>query len=139
MSVLLTQREIAETEYLNRAKEIRVEVTRLVMNEKAIPKRYRFVYATSAIDACRELIDNGYKYDNCKYDKEKSEITYERQKMALLGMLDAIDKIFSELQMAKLHLHIKISPYERVVALLVDENELIKHKLDKLIKSHKDS
>ena len=95
-NVLVKDRETSEIEFLNTAFKIRTEVTKMVMNEKIIPKKYRYVYAIPMIDKCRTLIDNGYVYDNCKNQSDETDFIYYRKKEALLNMLDACKQILSE-------------------------------------------
>jgi len=42
--------------------QIREEITSLVMNEKIVPKRYRYVYSIPMIDICRKLDQNATTY-----------------------------------------------------------------------------
>ena len=135
-NVLKRKRSISETEFLNKAQLIRAEVTRLVMNEKVIPKKYRYVYSIPIIDICRDLNKNATTYYHCDGEDDESFFLYNRKKEALYNMRDCCDNILSELQSARQHLYIKMSPYERVVGLIVDEEDLIQMLLDTEEKNH---
>ena len=133
-NVLVKDRKTAETQYLTTAREVRLAVTRLVSNEKVVPKRYKFVYTIPTIDKCRKLLDSAYIYENCKQFDDKSDFIYNRKKQALLDMLDCCDQIFCELACIKSQFYVKMGPYERVVAMIVDEERLIKYELEKITK-----
>lgn len=124
-NVLKRNRAVSDAEFLHNAQVIRSEVTRLVMNEKVVPKKYRYVYAIPVIDICRELNKNAVAYYNCGGEDNSSFFLYNRKKEALYNMRDCCDNILSELQSAKHQLYFKMGPYERVVGLIVDEEDLI--------------
>ena len=129
-NVLKRKRAVSDAEFIHNAQNIRTELTRLVMNEKVIPKRYRYVYSVPIIDLCRELIKNAVTYYNCNGEDDKTFFLYNRKKEALYNMRDCCDNILSELQSAKEHLYIKMAPRERVVGMIVDEEHLIKSLLE---------
>ena len=136
-NVLKRKRSISETEFLHQAQLIRTEVTRLVMNEKVIPKKYRYVYSIPIIDICRNLNKNANTYYNCNGEDDESFFLYNRKREALYNMRDCCNDILSELQSARQHLYIKMNPYEKVVGLIVDEEDLIQRLLDMEEKNHK--
>ena len=135
-NVLRRNRSVSDAEFIHTAQNIRAEVTRLVMNEKVIPKRYRYVYSIPIIDLCRELMKNAIIYYNCNGEDDKTFFLYNRKKEALYNMRDCCDGILSELQSAKEHLYIKMSARERVVGLIVDEERLIESLLENEEESH---
>jgi len=57
MSVLARNRAVSELEFYKNGKEIRAELTRFLMNEKHVPKRYSFVFRYPGIDLVRELME----------------------------------------------------------------------------------
>ena len=128
-NVLRRNRAISDAEYVSKANSIRNEVTRLVMNEKVIPKRYRYVYSIPIIDICRKLTNNANKYYNCLGEDDESSFLYNRKKKALYNMLDCCDNILTELQSAREQFFIKMSAREKVVGLIVDEEKLINNLL----------
>lgn len=129
-NVLRRKRSISEVEFLDKAKRIRTEITRIAMNEKAIPKRYRFVYSIPMIDICRDLMKNANTYYNCVGEDDDHFHLYERKRTALENMLDCCSNLLSELQSAREQFYIKMSVRELVVGLIVDEEELIKFLLE---------
>lgn len=54
-NVLARKRGISEMEFYNNAREIRAELTRLLMNEKIVPKRWRPVFTYPTIDLIKQL------------------------------------------------------------------------------------
>ena len=134
-NVLKRNRAVSDAGYLHNAEKIRNEVTRLMMNEKVVPKRYRYVYSIPTINLCRELIKNANTYYNCLGEDDESSFLYNRKKEALYNMLDCCDDILAELQSAREQFFIKMSVRERVVGLIVDEegliNNLLKHEEEK--------
>lgn len=128
-NVLRRNRATSVVEYINNANNIRSEVTRLVMNEKVIPKRYRYVYSIPMIDICRDLVKNANTYYNCMGEDNESSFLYNRKKEALYNMLDCCNNILAELQSAKEQFFIKMSAREKVVGLIVDEEKLINNLL----------
>lgn len=124
-NVLRRNRATSEAEFIHNAKRIRTEVTSFAMNEKVIPKKYRYVYAIPMIDICRDLIKNANTYYNCLGEDDESSYLYNRKRNALQNMRDCCDDILAEIQSAREQFHIKMSVRERVVGLIVDEEELI--------------
>ena len=128
-NVLRRNRSVSEIEYFHNAVKIRNEVTRLAMNEKVFPKRYRYVYSIPIINICRDLIKNAQTYCNCAGEDDESSFLYNRKKEALYNMLDCCENILAELQSAREQFFIKMSAREKVVGLIVDEEELIENLL----------
>ena len=137
-NVLKRNRQISQIEYLNSAINIRTEITKMVMREQVIPKRYRYVYSIPIIDKCRELVNNAYAYHTYVQYDDGTESIYIKKREALMAMITACDNISHELLAAKRQLNnIRIGPYERVVALIVDEKGLIGRELEYITKKHK--
>ena len=135
-NVLRRNRAISEMEYIHTAIAIRNEVTRLVMNEKIIPKRYRYVYSIPMIDICRKLIENANTYCNCAGEDDQEFFLYKRKKEALYNMRDCCYNLLAELQSAREQFYIKMSFREKVVGLIVDEERLIEQCLEQEEESH---
>ncbi len=135
-NVLRRNRATSEVEFIHNAARIRKEVTSMVMNEKVFPKRYRFVYSIPMIDLCRELIRNANTYYDCVGEDNDESFLYNRKKVALMNMYDCCEDILAEMQDARERLHIKMSVRERVVGLIVDEEELIQNLLESEEESH---
>ncbi len=135
-NVLRRNRATSEVEFIHNAMQIRKEVTSMVMNEKVFPKRYRFIYSIPMIDLCRELVKNANAYYDCVGEDNDESFLYKRKKTALMNMYDCCENILAEMQDARERLHIKMSVRERVVGLIVDEEELIQNLLENEEESH---
>lgn len=57
-NVLARRRSISELEFYKNACELRAVLTRFVMNEKNVPKRYKFVFAMPMINLLLDLFNN---------------------------------------------------------------------------------
>ena len=57
-NVLVRHRSISELEFYRNACELRGTLTRFVMNEKNVPKRYKFVFAVPMVNLLLELFNN---------------------------------------------------------------------------------
>ena len=93
-NVLRRNRATSEAEFIHNAKRIRTEVTSFAMNEKVIPKKYRYVYAIPMIDICRDLIKNANTYYNCLGEDDESSYL---QKKNSYTSLCSIDKLYHDL------------------------------------------
>ena len=56
--VLVRHRTLSELEFYNTARELRVEVNRIVMDEEVFPKRYRFSNAMPMVETARSIVHN---------------------------------------------------------------------------------
>lgn len=72
-NVLVRNRGTAETQFEATAKEIRNEVTKLCMDEKIYPSRYRFILSVPTIDIARSIVIN-IKKANSIYATNKHEL-----------------------------------------------------------------
>ncbi|MCC8068706.1 MAG: hypothetical protein LIO71_02945 [Ruminococcus sp.] len=124
-NVLKRNRAVSNSEYITKARVIREEITSLVMNEKIVPKRYRYAYSIPMIDLCRNLTHNATTYYNCIGDDDEFFTLYQRKMEALRNMYDCCDNLLDELLSLKNRFYIKLSARQKVVGLLVDEQELI--------------
>ena len=57
-SVLARNRSLSELEFYKNACEMRGTLTRFVMSEKHVPKKYRFVFAIPMTELLKELMCN---------------------------------------------------------------------------------
>ena len=56
MSVLSRKRSVSELEFYKNGKEIRAELTRYLMSEKHIPKRYTFIFTIPGVRLARKMM-----------------------------------------------------------------------------------
>lgn len=57
-SVLARNRSLSDLEFYRNGCELRKNLTRFVMNDKNVPKRYKFVFAMPMIDLLLKLFNN---------------------------------------------------------------------------------
>ena len=76
-NVLSRKRSLSELVFWKNATEIRAEFTRYLMNEKKIPKRWRFVFAMPGIDYARKLMEE-ITAANTIYPTNEAELTQRR-------------------------------------------------------------
>lgn len=74
-SVPVGKRQLSTREFYKRSVELRLEIGRIMHNEKIIPKRYRMTDAVHTIETARQVIDhlvraNEY-YPNTEHNAEK--------------------------------------------------------------------
>ena len=58
MSVLKRNRSESQLEFYNTATKVRAELTRFVMNEKVVPKRWRPVFTFPMVEHLIKLFDS---------------------------------------------------------------------------------
>ena len=56
-NVLLRMRSLSELEFWKNGAEIRADLTRYLMSEKNVPKRYTFVFTLPGIDLARKMME----------------------------------------------------------------------------------
>lgn len=94
-SVLARKRGISDMEFYRSAKELRSILTRAVMNENIVPKRWRPVFTFPLIELLRQLIHH-IRAANKVYPY-KPVLVDERKRLQSLAIVDC-DYIDDELQ-----------------------------------------
>ena len=93
--VYARRRKLSEYEFVANARKIKVEVNRLVLNEKYVPKRYRFTNAVPAIDAARGITRNLNM--SARFYPNTAANVIERRKHLSLALAEC-DNLMDELQ-----------------------------------------
>lgn len=132
--VVKRKRKLSHMEFYKKSIEIREILTRYVMNEKNVPKRYRFIFSIPIIDSLHRLtfaIINA----NSIYPLNEEELLlrkeYQRQALVEISyLLQTLDFIITVIPQNK-------SRVARIVTLLYEEYNLIKgwKKSSKIIKA----
>lgn len=135
-NVLRRNRATSEVEFIHNAVAIRNNITSMVMNEKVFSKKYRYIYTVPMIDICRELVRNATIYYDCIGEDDDESFLYNRKRTALMNMYDCCENLLAEMQAARESFHIKMSIREKVVGLIVDEEELVSELLKREKESH---
>ena len=93
--VLVRHRTLSELEFYNTARELRIEVNRIAMNEKVFPKRYRFSNALPMVETARSIIHNLMRAE--RFYPNTSSNVRERRRYIGLAMADC-DELKQDLQ-----------------------------------------
>ena len=89
------KRSLSDYEFFNTAREIKRSVNKLMMNERYVPKRYRFTNAIPCIDMARSILYNINRSDQF-YPNTASNVL-DRRKYLSLAIADC-EEICLELQ-----------------------------------------
>ena len=118
------KRSLSEYEFYNTALAIRVEVNRLALNERVIPKRYRFTNAVPLVDMARNAVYNINRAD--QFYPNSSFNVLQRRKYLSLAIADC-EQLCLELQ-ALLDLKVTndATRFKSVVEMVEKEIALLK-------------
>ena len=94
-TVYARKRSLSEYEFYSNALALRNEVTRVAMNERMVPKRYRFTHAVPLVEMGRSLIYNINRAD-CFYPNSSFN-ALERKRYLTLAIADC-EQLMLELQ-----------------------------------------
>lgn len=122
-NVLMRKRSISELEFWKNGSEIRAALTRFLMNENNVPKRWRPVFTFSGIDLARRLMEE-VTAANTIYPTNTDELAQRR-----LHQTEAIvvcEQIVQHLQWLVDTLPVKVVSMEVMVELLNKEVALLK-------------
>ena len=123
-NVLSRKRSLSELEFWKNATDIRAVLTRYLMNEKHIPKRWRPVFTFPGIDYARRLMEE-ITAANTIYPTNETELAQRRyhQNEAIV----AVEQIIQHCQwMIETLDNVNVSDFEYLGALLFRETALLK-------------
>lgn len=122
-NVLMRKRSISALEFYKTGCEIRAALTRFLMNEKNVPKRYTFVFTLPGIELARKMMEE-VTAANSIYPTNPSELAQRRyhQNEAIMRC----EQIMQHLQWLADTLPIKISSLEILVELIDREIALLR-------------
>ncbi len=123
-SVFKRLRKETNIQFLKTAWDLQFELTKYVMKEKNVPKKWRFVIAQGIINKVDELVDN-LEYANCIYPqtKEDFEIRRKYQTAAIANVWQLQNKIVRMIECVET---VKIEKLGKVIELLEAEECLVK-------------
>ena len=124
MSVYQRRRHVSEYEFFHKALEIRVEVNRLMVQESAVPKRYRLTNAVPTIETARSIVYNINRADSFYPSSPMNVI--ERRKYLTLAIADCEQLCLDMQCLLQLGLPGGASRFERMVELIDEEIGLLK-------------
>ena len=135
MSVLKRNRSESQLEFYNTAITIRAELTKFVMNEKIIPKRWRPVFTFPLVSMLIKLINNITAANTIYPQKPKTNAKAEWEAY-LQGALKrreyqteaviTVEQIFQHLQYILTTLPVDANKFRPVTQLLVKEAQLLR-------------
>lgn len=123
MSVLKNKRSQSSLEFYHTATVIRAELTRFVMSEKNIPKRWRPVFTFPMVEKLHRLFDY-ITAANTIYptNEHEAELRRDYQTRAII----IVEQIIQMLQYMITTLQIDIDKLQPVTELLLKESALLK-------------
>ena len=123
MSVLKRNRSESQLEFYNTATLIRSELTRFVMNDKIVPKRWRPVFTFPMVAHVLSMMDNitaaNTIYPHCL---REAEMRRDYQTKAIIS----VEQIFQLLQFLLTTLPVNANKFQPVTELLVKEAQLLR-------------
>ena len=117
-------RKETELQFMQTAWELQFELTKFVMREKNLPKKWRLVLGCPIVEKVDELVDN-LTYANCIYPTkiEDVELREKYQQMAVANCWQLQNKLVRMIECVET---VKIEKMENVINLLSDAESLIK-------------
>lgn len=121
-----------EIQFIMTALELQAEITKYVLREKIIPKKWRLIIGLPLINKIDEMVDN-ITYANSIYPKTKEELEKrkEYQQKAIANCYQVQNKI---IKMEKCIDSVTIKTLDNIIDLLCKELQLLKawRKSDKI-------
>ena len=117
-------RKETELQFMQTAWELQFELTKFVMREKNLPKKWRLILGCPIIEKVDELVDN-LTYANCIYPTSISDVELREkyQQMAVANCWQLQNKLVRMIECVET---VKIEKMETVISLLSDAENLIK-------------
>ena len=133
-NVYARNRKETSMQFFVNALELQVEITKYVMREKVLPKKWRYAIGYPLITKVDELVDN-ITYANSIYPVNEEELQQRKQYqiMAICNCFQIQNKL---IRAEKCVQTVKIEQIERIIELIGKELELLKawKKVNKIIK-----
>lgn len=123
-SVFKRKRRNTEIQFLATAWELQVELTKFLMNDKNLPKKWRLIIAQPLIAKVDELVDN-LNYANCIYPVtcEEYQERSKYQTIAIANCWQLHNKLVRTIECVE---SAKIEKLDKVIELLEKEETLLK-------------
>ena len=123
MSVLKRNRSESHLEFYHTATIIRSDLTRFVMNEKIVPKRWRPVFTFPMIERINRLMDN-ITAANTIYTQNLREAEARRDYQT--AAIITVEQIFQLLQFLLETLPVDPDKFQPITEMLVKESALLR-------------
>lgn len=127
-NVLARNRSLSQLEFYNTATDLRAELTRFVMNEKNVPKKYRYVFAIPITNKLQDLfthITSANTYYPSGNTERKIELVEKRMDLQTEAIADC-EVIYQQLQYVVDTLPVNINKLNNILSLLEKEELLLK-------------
>lgn len=123
MTVYKRNRKETATQYVVTAQALQKAVIQYLMNEKYVPKKWRFVLAQGGINLACEMVNNIIAAHNTfPNTEEKLAIRKEYLRKAFVGCYQLQQHLLCMINVIPT---VKVSNLEEIMSLLVDEIGLI--------------
>ena len=122
-NVLARNRKLTKYDFYNTAIDIRTELTKFCMNEKNIPKRWRFIHAIPIIESANELVELVVA-SHVIYPSTVA--TAEKRKELQLDAIATVEVLYQKLQFALEILEFDLNKLNDVVDKIELEIKLLK-------------
>lgn len=123
MSVLKNKRNQSQLEFYHTATVIRAELTKFVMNDKNVPKRWRPVFTFPMVTKAIQLIDEITAANTIfPTNTHEAEVRRDYQTKAII----TVEQILQLLQFLLLTLQIDADKLQPIVELLLKESSLLR-------------
>ena len=122
-NVLMRKRSVSDLEFWKNGADIRAHLTRFLMNEKNVPKRYTFVFTLPGIDLGRKLMEE-ITAANTVYPTNADELAQRRAHQNEAIVL--CEQIIQHLQWLVDTLPVRVISLEVLVELVNKEVALLK-------------
>ena len=123
MSVLKRNRSESHLEFYHTATIIRSDLTRFVMNEKIVPKRWRPIFTFPMIERVNRLMDN-ITAANTIYPQNLREAEARRDYQT--AAIITVEQIFQLLQFMLDTLSVNPDKFQPITEMLVKESALLR-------------
>ncbi len=117
-------RKETELQFMMSACELQIELTKFIMREKNLPKKWRLIIGCPIIAKVDELIDN-LNFANCIYPTKEEDVLLREsyQQKAIANCWQLHNKLVRIIECVET---VKIEKMERIINLLSDTEILIK-------------
>lgn len=117
-------RKKTEVQFLVTAWELQKEITKFVMSEKNIPKKWRYMVGQDIIHKVLEFVDN-LNYANCLFptNLEECSTRIEYQQRAIANIWQLQNKLVLLIEAVD---EVKIEKMEKIIELLEFSERLVK-------------
>lgn len=123
MSVLKSQRTESKVEFWNTAAKLRVELSKFVMNEKHVPKRWKHVITYPVIDMATQMLNYIVAANTIHVTRNDEAVTRDKYQTEALIKLE---QLYDLLQFGMEALNHYPDALQPIADLMAKEEQLLK-------------